>query len=142
VRTGFTLLELVTVVALLGLALAEAVPAARRLADRLAVVGAREELVGLFHRVRAEALANGEASVTLVASPPMAQVWSGGLLRAEADLGGSYGVEMALSMDRDRAELFFDAMGLGRVSSQSIRISRGGEEAGLVISSVGRVTRR
>jgi hypothetical protein len=141
-RKGFAFLELVTVMALIGVTLAEGVPLARRLADRMAVVGAREEVMGLFHKVRMEALARGEATILLVVSPPSAQIWSGGLLRVSMDLGEAYGVDLALSMGRDRAELIFDALGLGRVSSQTIRVSRGGAVAILVVSSLGRVTRR
>lgn len=142
VRTGFTLLELVTAITLMGLTLAGAVPTARRLVDRMAVVGAREEVMGLFHQVRLEALARGGSTLLLEASPPTARIWSGSALRASTDLEASYGVDLTLSRNRERVELSFDALGLGRVSSQTLRISRGREVATLVVSSTGRVTRR
>ena len=49
---------------------------------------------------------------------------------------------LALSGDRESAELTFDAMGVGRVASQTFRFSRGSAQAELVVSSFGRVTRR
>jgi len=139
---GFTLLEVVTVVALLGLLLTTAMPAGRDLVDRMAVASAREAVVGIFHDARMEALARGEARIVLVASPPRAELWSAGILRSSTSLDREFGVEMILSRNRDRAELFFDAMGLGRVASQTIRFSRSDAAAGLVVSPLGRVTRQ
>lgn len=139
---GFTLLELVTVLALIGLGLAEAVPAARNLLDRMAVVGAREAVVGVFHRARMEAVARGGARIVLLASPARIELWSSGALRSAIDLGEEFEVEVALSSGRDLAEIGFDPLGLGRVASQTLTFDRNGTEAGLVVSSFGRVTRR
>jgi prepilin-type N-terminal cleavage/methylation domain-containing protein len=141
-RSGFTLLELVTVVFLLGLALAEGLPAARNLKDRMAVVGAREAVVGVFHRARMEAVARGGARIVLVVSPPGVELWSAGARRSALDLAEGFDVEMALSTGRERAEIGFDPLGLGRVASQTLVFTRNGAEAGLVVSSFGRVTRR
>lgn len=139
---GFTLLELVTVVTLLGLGLAEALPAARNLLNRMAVVGAREATVGVFHRARMEAVARGGARIVLEASPAALELWSGGDLQSSINLAEEFGVEMALSSGRERAEIGFDPLGLGRVASQTLVFDRNGAEAGLVVSSFGRVTRR
>jgi len=48
---------------------------------------------------------------------------------------------LALSGERARATLLLDALGLGRVASQTLTFSRGEARALLVISSLGRVTR-
>ncbi len=66
--SGFTLLELITVITLLGLLLGRTIPAGRRLQDRMAVIGAREAVVGLFHRARSEAVARGGATLVLTRS--------------------------------------------------------------------------
>jgi prepilin-type N-terminal cleavage/methylation domain-containing protein len=138
---GFSLPELVLVMTIVGLALGGALPAASHLRDRLAVVGARESMVGIFHRARIEAVAFGGASIVLRVSPPGAELWAGGVLRSSVRLGGDLEVEMTLSSGRERVELLFDALGLGRVASQTIRFSRNGSRSGLVVSSLGRVTR-
>lgn len=139
---GFTLLELVTVVTLMGVVLAEGLPAARNLMDRMAVVGAREAVVGVFHRARMEAVARGGARIVLVASPAGLEVWSGGALRSAVDLEEEFGVDLTLSSGDALAEIGFDALGLGRVASQTLIFDRNGTESGLVVSSFGRVTRR
>jgi prepilin-type N-terminal cleavage/methylation domain-containing protein len=138
---GFSLPELVLVMTILGLALGGALPAATRLRDRLAVVGARESVVGIFHRARIEAVAFGGASIVLRVSPPGAELWAAGALRSSVPLGGDLDVDMTLSSGRERVEILFDALGLGRVASQTIRFMRNGSRSGLVVSSLGRVTR-
>ena len=55
-RRGFTLFELTGVLALLALTASLSFPMSRSVRDRLAVTGAREELVGLITWARAEAL--------------------------------------------------------------------------------------
>jgi prepilin-type N-terminal cleavage/methylation domain-containing protein len=142
VPAGFTLVEVITAVALLAIAMAALLPAARRWLDRLAVVGAREEVMGLFHQARLEAVAHGGATVLLTCHPPVAELRAGSVRVGVAELVPEYGVALSLSRDRERAEVTYDAMGLGRVASQTLRITRGAAEAGLVISSFGRVVRR
>ena len=139
---GFTLLELVVVLFLLGLSLAELLPAAKRQLDRMAVLGAREEVAGLLHRARGEALARGTAEVVLTSVPPGAELIAGGDTVTRAEFGDSYGVSLGLSSSRPEARLRFGPLGLGLVASQTLRFRRGDAEALLVISSLGRVARR
>ncbi len=142
-RPGFTLLELATVLTLMGSAVAVSLPAARRQLDRTAVLGAREEVAGLFHRARARAIALGGASLRLTADPPAIELAAGGEILDEAHLRDEYGTAliMTLSGQRAEAELRFDALGIGRIASQTIRLSRGDEDAVLVVSSYGRLAR-
>jgi len=140
--SGFTLLELVTVVTILGLALAGGLPAARGVLDRMAVAGAREAVIGVFHQARMEAIARGGSRVGLRASTAEVELWSGGALRASLDLAQDFGISMDLSGGWDLREVEYDPLGLGRVASLTIGITRGSAEAGLVVSSLGRVTRR
>jgi len=139
--SGYTLLELTTVLLILGLALFLLLPTARSQIDRLAVVGAREEVTGLFHRARMAAVARGGASIHLTARPPSVEIRTGLELLARTDLAGGYGVTLTLSQDRETAVLGFDALGLGRVSSQTLVLTRGKAEARLVVSSFGRVSK-
>jgi prepilin-type N-terminal cleavage/methylation domain-containing protein len=139
---GFTLLELITVITLLGLLLGRTLPAGRRLQDRMAVIGAREAVVGLFHRARSEAIARGGATLALTVEPSGVRLLTGTTTLEEEDLEGGYGVSLGLSRGRKEGTLTFDALGLGRVSSLTLVFSRGDASAQLVISSYGRITRQ
>jgi len=138
---GFTFLELLAVLALLGIGVSGLLPAARRWRDRMAVVGAREEVVGLFHRARVVAVARGEATILLTAPEPRVELWSQGELLDASSLGQAHRVVLTLSRGVPRVEIRFDPLGLGRVASQTLRFRRGEETTILVVSSLGRVTR-
>lgn len=140
--SGFTLLELVVALFLLGLAVAQLIPAARHQLHRMAVLGAREEVAGLLHRARGEAVARGGAEIILTSAPPLVELIASGDTLERVDLEESYGVSLGLSRDRSQARLVFGPLGLGRVASQTLRFLRGREEARLVVSSLGRVARR
>ena len=139
---GFTLLELVVVLTLLGLSMAGLLPAAKRQLDRMAVLGAREEVAGLLHRARGEALARGEAEVILTSVPPKAELIAEKDTLARTKLEETYGVTLGLSRDRSESRLRFGPLGLGIIASQTLRFRRGEAEVLLVISSFGRVARR
>lgn len=138
---GFTLLELMAVLLLSGLVMAHLLPAARRQLDRMAVLGAREEVAGLFQRARAEAVARGGANLILTSEPPSVELRAGEEVLARSSLEEEYGVTLTLSRNRAQAELLFDPLGIGRVASQTLRFSRSGTEVRLVVSSLGRVVR-
>jgi prepilin-type N-terminal cleavage/methylation domain-containing protein len=140
-RRGFTLLELLAVVSLLGLVLSQALPLARAQVDRLAVVGAREKLAGLLHEARASAVTYGGARVRVVRSPPSAELLVGEEVHATVAFGRGRGTRLSLSRDRAEVEIRYDALGLGRVASQTVRFTRGEVGAALVISSYGRIRR-
>jgi hypothetical protein len=139
---GYTLMELALVLAFLGLAVGHLISTARYQVDRMAVSGAREELAGLFHRARTEAISRGGAEVVLTSSPPFAELISGGDTLARTSIGESYGVALGLSRGRAEARLRFGPLGLGLIASQTLGLTRGKAEALLVVSSLGRVTRR
>jgi len=139
---GFTLLEIITVLTILGLALGEVLPVGRHLMDRMAVLGAREATIGLFHRVRMRAVAEGGARLVVEISPPAMRIVIGESSVGSEELVLDNGVELALSRNRTVVEFTFDAMGLGRVASQTLRFSRGRAQADLVVSSFGRIKRK
>jgi hypothetical protein len=134
-------MELAVVLVLLGLAFGHLLSAARYQLDRMAVLGAREDLVGLFHRARMEAIARGEAEVILRSSTSLGVLLTGEDTLARAPVGRRYGIELRLSRGRDEARLRFGPLGLGLVASQTLHLSRGESEASLVVSSMGRVSR-
>jgi len=139
---GFTLIELVVVLSLLTLAVAGIFPALMERLDRLAVVAAREEVVGLFHRARAVAVAKGGATVLLASHPSTISLESGEKVHSFISFENGRNVRLSLSRNRSEAELSFDPLGLGRVASQTLTFSRGSSTARLVISSYGRLERQ
>jgi len=51
------------------------------------------------------------------------------------------GVQVILSRGRSQAEIAYDALAVGRIASETLVFRLGGENAGLTISSFGRVRR-
>lgn len=139
---GYTLVELVAVLALLAVGASAFAPTARRLGDRAAVVSAREEIVRALARARSSAVGAGGSSVTIFARPASIRVDAGGVVVRRVPIGHESGVSVELTAGRDSTVLRFDRLGLGRFANGTVRIRRGGAVAGLVVSSYGRVRRR
>ena len=140
--SGFTMVEMISVLALLGLGLATLLPAARRQLDRMSVLAVREEVVGLLHRARQEAISRGGSELVLNTQPPSAWLLVSSDTLFLVPLGEDGDVTLLLSRNRVEARLHFGPLGLGRVSSQTLRFGKGEEEASLVVSALGRVVRR
>lgn len=133
---------MVTVLALAGVMIGGVVPTIRGQLDRMAVLGAREEVVALFHRAREEAIARGGSELVFHSVSSRIELLAGPDTLAQAGLDEVYGVTLGLSRDRQEAHLVFGALGLGQVASQTLRFGRGRAEATLVVSSLGRVAKR
>ncbi len=140
-RHGFTLLELTGVLTLLALAASLSFPVSRSVRERLSVIGAREELVGLIKRARAEALRGGGSSLIVVRNPAEVRIEARGELLHRVDVGATWRTELVLSGGRSTVELRFDASGLGRMAASSVTLTRGSAVARLIISAYGRVRR-
>lgn len=141
VSAGYSVLELATVLLLLTLLTGTVLPPLRRQVDRMAVLGAREEVAGLFHRARFEAVAMGSSGIHLDSGAASVTLSAGGEVLDHSGLADEYGVSLSLSSGHTQADLTFDPLGLGRVASQTLRFRRGRAEAGLVVSSFGRIVR-
>lgn len=141
-RTGHTLLELTAVLVLAALAASVAVPAGVGLRDRMAVVAAREAVAGLVAEARVSALAHGGATVHVASEPWRAWIQVGDSAAPAEALEREWGVRVRLSRDRASTALAYDALGLGRVASETLRFRRGSAEAALVVSGYGRVRRQ
>ncbi len=140
-RRGFTLFELTGVLALLALAASLSFPVGRSVRERLSVTGAREELVGLITRARAEALRRGGSSLIVVRNPAEIRIEAKGELLHRVDIGATWRTELVLSGGRPTVELHFDASGLGRMAASSVTLTRGSAVARLIISAYGRIRR-
>lgn len=137
---GYTLVEAVTVLTLLGVGASTVAPTARRLADRAAVVSAREEVVATLLRARTTALASGGARVIVVTVPPAVVVEAGSL--PPHRYAPPEGVRLRVGAGRDSTVIRFDALGLGRFANETIELERGDARAAVVVSSYGRIRRR
>ncbi len=138
---GHTLLELITTLLLLGMAWSLLHPVARRWTDRSAVEGARERVVGLLDRARSQARADGGAEVEIRADEGVLTLRSGDVEVARADLRTD-GISLDAGGGGDTIVIRFDALGLGRVASRTLTFRRRDGRAELVVSALGRVTRR
>lgn len=136
-RRGYSLIELMLVLAICAVLLALALPRLGAAADRWAVRTATAEVEALFATAREEAIAN-RAMVAVVIDSAAAQVTvrSRGvplLTRAE---GAIHGVHVAGSRD----SMSYDARGIGYgAANLSVYVKRGGAAETLFVSRLGRV---
>jgi len=138
-RSGFSLIELSVVLALMGLGVATLLPAARRQTDRMAVLGAREAVVAQLSRTRSEARMSGGASLRIEREGGRLWIESPGPARDTLHLERDHGVGLELGVAS--ATVSFDALGIGRLANRSLTVVRGTARAGLSISAYGRVRR-
>lgn len=139
---GHTLIELLFVLSLVGVTATAVTPAAREYRDRAAVTAAREAVVGLLVRARLGAVERGEGAVRIVTDPWRAVALAGDAAVRSVDLGAEFGVELGIAGSPDTVEIRYDALGLGRFASRTLRFTRGDQAASLVVSAYGRVSRR
>ena len=138
---GYTLVELILVLMLLGVLLGIARTATAAWRDRAAVRAAREELVAGLAWTRLAAATHGGA--VLVLDPLTGRFWTStadGTGSRAVNLRRRYGVRV--DPGTDAPVLFrYDALGIGRLSNRTVRIARGGAEGGVTVSAYGRYRR-
>ncbi len=141
-RSGFSIVEITMVLVILVALTPPLVGSAAELRRSFLLSRAREEAARLFAEARWVAVAEGGAIVVLNADPPWgAVVTAAGETTRLAELGGG-GVSLRLSRGRANSRVRFGPLGLGLVSSQTLTFALAGEERRLVVSSMGRVSRR
>jgi len=139
-RSGFSLFELLVVIAVLAASAALAVDAASGLRDRLAVQAARERLAALHVEARRWARRGWPAAVEVVAGSGRARVLRAGV-EVRATLLAAEGVVVRLSGARRSALVRYDPLGIGRPPGYTVVFERHGARATLVVSSYGRLRR-
>jgi prepilin-type N-terminal cleavage/methylation domain-containing protein len=141
-RPGFTLLELVLALAILGVLAGISWTASARARHQFAVRNARAELAAAVAVTRSTAILAGGA--TLVIDVPHARAWietAGGLRDPHPyDLAARHGVSLHTPRGLPLA-LRYDALGIGRMANATVTVRRGTEQAAFVVSSYGRVRR-
>lgn len=140
-RPGTSLTELLCALTILAVLLGLAFWPMARVLDRYGARAGRDALAAGIARARMLAVARGGA--TLVLEVPAGRFWveaGGDTAAAPIDLFAHYSVVLAVDgAAADRVELRFDGLGIGRMVNRTVRVRRGSEEAGLTLSSYGRV---
>lgn len=136
-RPGFSLMELVLVMTLAGLASVGVVSALSHHLDRLAARHAIAEAAGALSRARDEALARrAVVRVRIDTAQRTLTVRSGSERIARHALGHAHGVTLSTTRD----SIAFDVRGLGHGAANLTLIARRGRAADtLVVSRLGRV---
>ncbi len=135
-----TLIELVLTLALLGIALAVAVPNVRTIADRLSVRAATQDVVLALWAARNVAAMRGEnASFVVEAAAGRVRVLAGVDTVLTRDLAGRRGVRV--SVTRDSIAYAPTGLGVGAANT-TIVIARGRRADTITTSRLGRVSVR
>lgn len=139
--TGTTLVELLLAFCLLGILAGLAEPAIARGLDRFAVRAAGDELAAAVARTQSSAVDLG--GTALVMDPGSGSFWilsaAGDTVLRPVSLAARHGVHTVVSGTAHPFELVYDALGIGRMTSRTIRLVRGAAVANVSISAYGRV---
>jgi len=142
-RSGFTILELLVVLAIAGIMMALAYPRYRESMNGEAVLGARRELMSQLARARATAAQRGcRVELQFRASAATAYVTACRTVGTGLDTIGEisrFGTRYSVTMTSTADSLGFGptSIGLG-TAAITVRFLRGTDTASVVISSVGR----
>ena len=135
--SGYSLLELALVLVMAGILLLLATPALHHARDVFATRAARDYLITQLALARVLAPAHAGSEVRLDTAAAILAVRAGTREHVRTSLHERYGVALGLAGPESVA-LRFDGIGLGRMSSRTITLTRGSARAGLSISAYGR----
>jgi len=139
---GYTLIELLIVLLVLGVLVAGGMPRFGRWRDAVAASSARDELAARLAWTRMAA-ASGEGATLVLHVPDgwyRIELGDGGTAHS-AGLGDRFGVVVQVAGSPDSVVLRYDALGIGRMTGRSIEVRRGNAVAGLTVSPHGRYRR-
>lgn len=138
-RGGVTLPELLIALSFMGILVTIALPNLQNGLDALTARAARETAFALFSRARVIALQNGGATIELNALNDMITLRSAsGEIHHEQFFTSA---DLVLDDSDATVVLRYDAHGLGRMMSRTLRFRARSAIAGLTVSSFGRVRR-
>ena len=137
---GFTLTELLVVVALLSALLMVALPAARRALEIFAVRSARETLTAAATRTRSLALNHDGAQLQIDAPNATLTLSTGDSARIDSwNLRDLHGVTVTIEHSaRTTGTIVYDRLGVGRLANLTVRLTRGEATGGVTFSAYGR----
>lgn len=134
---GTTLVEHVAALVILATLLGLAAPPISGLRSRILVDRAVADLRGALLETRSRSVGRG-AALVLHRTPPSASVVVGGRVERTVGLAGVGGVVTIDFGGGESRVIRFDALGIGRFASASVRFASGGVERRVVVSSWGR----
>lgn len=142
---GYTLIELIVVLVVVGLVASLAVPSVREEVNRIRVRGALNRVVGQLHRARMTAVESGAPTRVVLQSA------NGGCVERIRIVTVPGGEERSIEADvllpglcmRHTGDsiLNFDSRGMLKPPARSIRVSYGGAADSVVLSIAGRIRR-
>lgn len=141
-NSGYSIMEIAALLAILAALAPPMLGSAIRLRTSFYLRRSQEEAARLFAEARWVAIGDGGATLEFSAEPPRGTVISATGDTVTAGGVGEGGVVLRLSRGRPTARIRYGPLGMGLVSSQTLRFSLAGEERSLVVSSLGRVSRR
>ncbi len=138
-RAGFTIIEVVIVLAISAILATITIPRAARFIDGIEVRGAVTEALSMFSLARQYAIAN--STQTSLDIDPLARtmsVRSSGQIVVERDLGAAHGV----SIGTNRSSITYSPIGVGYGAANfTMTLSRGRAADTIYVSRLGRVRR-
>lgn len=144
-RSGFTFIEILIVMILIGLIAAFALPRFTTLQTGMSVRSAKQEVAALLANARAAAIQNGRVASFIRTGNAIAVAvdnGSGGLtvLPSAQDLGAAYGVTLAVTRDTIR----FDNRGMliNAGAALPIVISKGTMKDSVCLVGLGKISTR
>lgn len=137
---GTTLLELVTVLTVVGVLSTIGFGTGRRSVDHIEARAAREEAVALIGEARARARLIGEATVRFEEGGAAVLLLPGDSVAAVVDLP-TRGVRLEVQGPRTAVDLRFGPLGTARMGAATLHFQRGRARVSLTVSSYGRLRR-
>jgi len=140
-KRGYTLVEMLLVLTLIGAGVSLLAGPARRLSDDITARMLREEVVTLVNATRLLGRNRGGARLTLHEDGRYT-ITAGDSPVQNGTLGLPPRASLRLSRGRDSTLVRFDRLGLGRMASTTIALRIGDADRAVVVSAYGRLRRR
>jgi prepilin-type N-terminal cleavage/methylation domain-containing protein len=140
-RNGFTLIEIITVMVMMGIVMMMALPKYGNMNDRNQMRSAKDGLAARIAAARAASVASGKPATFSVRGDTMrVTLASGGVVTkkgADVDLYKQFGVKMTSGS----ADVVFDGRGMANQPAFKLKFTRGKLADSLCVSKLGLINR-
>ena len=140
-RNGFTLIEILIVMAIMGIVMMFALPKAGNLNDRNQMRSAKDGIAARIAAARAAAIATGRTATFYMAGDSMR--FTTGVGAAEANKGTTINLfkQFGVKVTSSAITIPFDGRGMTMGSAHTVNFTRGSLSDSLCISRIGLVNR-